>query len=375
MATRSQNRKTRSRRTGRTAAVRRTRRALDMSSASANDQTAQTIVYVHGIGNKPVESTLKCQWDHSLFGFDAGARTRLAYWVNREYYPAPTEATCGSGDTTEVEEGPTGRALSVAAHLAQTSLEDEAAALTSNRKQRDVLVRLARRIDQQGIEAKPEGPRATGVQGFILPLPPALRLWITRKLTRAFLRDVHDYLFVPERRQVMRQSVLERLEPGGGPFVVIGHSQGSMIAFDVLSALDPSEYEVPLFVTVGSPLGIAEVQDQMKILLGRSKLTVPRCVRRWLNVNDPGDPVAADSKLRDDYGGSAVIEDISATNLDSPAHPHSGSGYLRLDVVRRAVRDAVRVDLFQPVAPFVIARNLVRRLENAPRETRHPILI
>ena len=330
---------------------------------------------MHGIGNKPVESTLKCQWDHSLFGFDAGARTRLAYWVNREYYPLPTDATCGSGDTTEIEEGPTGRALSVAAHLAQTSLEDEAAALTSNQTQRDALVRIAKRIDEQEVEPRPEGPRAAGVQGYILPLPPALRLWITRKLTRAFIRDVHDYLFVPQRRALMRESVLERMQPGGGPFIVIGHSQGSMIAFDVLSDLDPNKYRVPLFVTIGSPLGITEVQDQVKILLGKSRLTVPRCVQRWLNVCDPGDPVAADSTLRDDFSGGSVIEDVEAVNLDSPAHPHSGSGYLRLDVVRRAVRDAVRVDLFQPVAPFVIARNLVRRLENAPRETRHPVLI
>ncbi len=373
MATRSRQRPTSNRRPRRTAAPRRARRAASLPSA--NDGSAQTILDVHGIGNKPIESTLKCQWDHALFGFDAGARTRLAYWVNREYYPLPSEGTCGSGDTTDVEEGPTGRALSVAAHLAQTSLEDEAAALTTNRKQRDVLVRIARQIDEPQIEALSEGPHAAGVQGFILPLPPALRRWITRKLTRAFLRDVHDYLFVPERRQVMRQSVLERLQPGGGPFVVIGHSQGSMIAFDVLSELDPGHYEVPLFVTVGSPLGITEVQDQLKILLGKSKLTVPRCVGRWLNVCDPGDPVAADSTLRDDFSGGSVIEDVEATNLDSPAHPHSGTGYLRLDVARRAVRDVVRVDLFQPVAPFVIARNLVRRLENAPRETRHPILI
>ena len=186
---------------------------------------------------------------------------------------------------------------------------------------------------------------------------------------------MHDYLFVPQRRALMRESLLERMQPGGGPFIVIGHSQGSMIAFDVLSDLDPNKYRVPLFVTIGSPLGITEVQDQVKILLGKSRLTAPRCVQRWLNVCDPGDPVAADSTLRDDFSGGSVIEDVEAVNLDSPAHPHSGSGYLRLDVVRRAVRDVVRVDLFQPVAPFVIARNLVRRLENAPRETRHPVLI
>ena len=139
----------------------------------------------------------------------------------------------------------------------------------------------------------------------------------------------------------MRESLLERMQPGGGPFIVIGHSQGSIIAFDVLSDLDPNKYRVPLFVTIGSPLGIAEVQDQVKILLGKSRLTVPRCVQHWLNVCDPGDPVAADSTLRDDFSGGSVIEDVEAVNLDSPAHPHSGSGYLRLDVVRRAVRDAV----------------------------------
>ena len=373
MASRSKTSGSRAR--SRRSTSRPSKRAPDVSAALPLDDKARTILYVHGIGNKPIESILKCQWDHALFGFDAGARTRLAYWVNREYYPLPTEGTCSSGDKTEVEEGPTGRALSVAAHLAQTSLEEEAAALTTNRKQRDTLVRLARTIDEQEPAPRSRAPHATDVQGYILPLPPALRRWITRKLTRAFMRDVHDYLFVPERRALMRQSVLERLQPGGGPFVVIGHSQGSMIAFDVLSELDPDTYQVPLFITIGSPLGIAEMQDQLKVLLRKRTLTVPRCVWRWLNVCDPSDPVAADETLADDYSGGSVLEDVKATNLDSPAHPHSGSGYLRIDAVRRAVRDAVRVDLFQPVAPFVIARNLVRRLENAPRETRHPVLI
>jgi subtilisin family serine protease len=375
MATRT--RRASARRPARRTAVahRPTKRALDVPAALPLDDKAQTIVYVHGIGNKPIESILKCQWDHALFGFDAGARTRLAYWVNREYYPLPTDATCTTGDRIEMEEAPTGRALSVAAHLAQTSLEEEAAALTTNRRQREALVQLARAIDREEPATGARGPRALGVHGYILPLPPALRRWITRKLTRAFMRDVHDYLFVPERRAVMRRSVLERLQPGGGPFVVIGHSQGSMIAFDVLSELDPDKFQVPLFVTIGSPLGIAEVQDQLKELLGKRKLTVPRCVWRWFNVCDSADPVAADETLADDYSGGSVLEDLKAINLDSPAHPHSGTGYLRIEAVRGAVRDAVRVDLFQPVAPFVIARNLVRRLENAPRETRHPVLM
>jgi hypothetical protein len=91
-------------------------------------------------------------------------------------------------------------------------------------------VRLAEAIDAQGAPARPSATEIAGVHGYILPLPPAFRRWITRKLTRAFMRDVHDYLFVPERRALMRQSVLERLQPGGGQFVVVAQSQGSLIA-------------------------------------------------------------------------------------------------------------------------------------------------
>jgi subtilisin family serine protease len=330
-------------------------------------------VYVHGIGNKPIESILKCQWDHALFGYDLGARSRLAYWVNREYYPAPSAGTCASGDTTEVEHAPTGRALSVAQHLDETQLEDEIAALAHTPHERRVLLQIASKIDAHTVGGRIPGPQAAGVEGFILPLPEALRRWITRKLTRAFARDVHDFLVVEERRAAMRQSLIDRLGAGGGPFVVVAHSQGSMIAYDVLSEM--THLDVPLFVTIGSPLGIQEVQDQLKRFTKQKKLALPSCVGQWLNVYDDDDPVAADEELANDYLPKNTIEDVEVRNLDSPAHPHSGTGYLRTDSVRHAVRDAVRGDLFQQVAPFVIARNLVRQLENAPREARHPILI
>src|SRR5688572_15672779 len=71
----------------------------------------KTVVYVHGIGNKPVASVLKCQWDHALFPSlpghaDLGDRSRMAYWVNREYYPTPTPGGCAGGDrvTEDLEE-------------------------------------------------------------------------------------------------------------------------------------------------------------------------------------------------------------------------------------------------------------------------------
>ena len=351
------------------------RKAARVSAhASTEPGRACTVVYIHGIGNKPVESILKCQWDQALFGYDLGSRSRLAYWVNREYYPSPSGGTCASGDLTEVEHEPTGRALTVEQHLEQTGLDDEVAALTDDPREQAILLKIASRIDEHVVPARVAGARAAGIHGFILPLPEPLRRWITRKLTRAFARDVNDYLFVTERRDAMRQSLIDRLDAGGGPFIVVAHSQGTMVAYDVLSEM--TDLDVPLFVTIGSPLGIQEVQDQLKRFTKQKALAVPKCVGHWLNVYDGHDPVAADEELANDFAPrGGAIEDVEVVNPDSPAHPHSGTGYLRTDPVRHAVRDAVRVDLFQPVAPFVIARNLVRRLENAPREAQHPVLI
>ncbi len=67
-------------------------------------KAANTIIYVHGINNKPPPSVLKCQWDTALFGAQLGDRSRMAYWVNRQYYPQPLNDTCASGDRTHIDD-------------------------------------------------------------------------------------------------------------------------------------------------------------------------------------------------------------------------------------------------------------------------------
>jgi thioesterase domain-containing protein len=366
--------------------------SIGMAAVAQTIGDVRTILFVHGIGNKPIPSILKCQWDHALFGFDLGERSRLAYWVNRDYYPQPESGTCKSGDLVEIEAEPTGRGLSVKEHIADAPLEDEAEAITDDPDKQRVLVSIAAELERdaasraEAYEASFEKGRmmARGVEGRaveakILPLPSVLRRWITRKLTRALLRDVNDFLFVEKRRERMRESVRERLRTGGGPFVVIGHSQGSLIAYDVLS--DPAFNDLPvrLFVTIGSPLGIQEVQDQLRRQTNqRQGLRVPSCVERWLNVADPLDPVAFDKQLRGDFAPNdrgVRVDDDWEWNPDSPRHPHSGSGYLRTAPVRNAVRETVATELFQPVAGFVVARDVVRALENGGHRVRQAVLI
>jgi subtilisin family serine protease len=343
---------------------------------------ARTIVYVHGIGNKPSPDVLKCQWDQALFEFDLGERSRLAYWVNRLTYPDPWPGNCKSGDKTTVGETQpaAGRIRSLAALSSDESLAQLIDELTPDmpKARLDVLRRLARQIERN---ADRPPPRTAAVRTRVLPLPEPLRRWITRTITNLFLLDVNEYFFDNNRREAMLTSLRDRLTPGGGPFVVIGHSQGSMIAYHVLHDLAKSnpEIEIDLFLTIGSPLGLTEVQDQIKRLTKQPHgLRVPANIKRWVNVSDWLDPVCADKTLSDDIeanGGVEIADITDQWNTDSPRDPHSGSGYLRMAALRREVQAAVKTDWFQRVAPFTLARDLVREIEGALPDQRHTVLI
>lgn len=347
------------------------KKLLSPQSTAASSQPgsgACRIIYVHGIGNKPLASVLKCQWDNALFGFDLGERSRLAYWVSRIRYPNPEQGNCESGDLSVGDipaEGASIKALNVDR---KDWLEEEIQNLTDDKHEAALLRKLAKHADKY--ETRPPAGRGPGARA--LPLPGFLRRLITRGLTRAFLRDVHDLFYVPERREAMLKSVTDRLEAGGGPFVLVAHSQGSMIAYLALSVLENARLNIPLMVTIGSPLGLTEVQDQLKKILGKNKLPALKSVRRWVNMADRLDPVALDATLENEYQN---VKDYRVSNPDSPRHPHSATGYLSTDIVRQEVRKAIDVALFQPVGSFVIARDVCRNLENADIEERHEILI
>ncbi len=354
-----------------------------------------TVVYIHGIGNHPGGSVHKCQWDKALFDTNMGDRTRMAYWVNRERYPVPAPGTCA----IELDLDP--RVLAFAPSRLRTLAEDhlpplerEAEALSTTAAQAAVLKSLAHKLEQRNRAAtleRQEGPSAidrrkgaAAVEAKVLPLPGFLRDLITEGLTRIFLRDVNDFLFSKERRQFMEDRFRERLTPGpNAPMVVIAHSQGTMIAYDVLRTLSAQEYDVRLFVTLGSPLGLEEVQDQLRKWGGGRPLRVPSCVKQWLNVADRLDPVAADNSLANDFAGQGVIKDVHdlGINPGSPKNPHAATGYLQITDVRRTV-DAVLGKAFrQAVGDFVLARDVVTALEDEDppdeggRRVRHEVLI
>jgi hypothetical protein len=133
--------------------------------------------------------------------------------------------------------------------------------------------------------------------------------------------------------------------------MLIAHSMGSIIAYDVLRKLgqrkpDPGA-RVSHFVTIGSPLGLPHVKLNIeKVHLHDPQVRTPTIVTRsWVNFADRKDPVAFDTHLEDDYGpndsGVAVKDDLILNDyeMNGKANHHKLFGYLRAPEVSEHIRD------------------------------------
>ncbi|MDF7823286.1 hypothetical protein P4B35_04625 [Pontiellaceae bacterium B12227] len=122
--------------------------------------------------------------------------------------------------------------------------------------------------------------------------------------------------------------------------LLLTHSMGSIIAFDVLS--DPSnQVEINTFVTIGSPLGLPPIvarnfENQRTWVPALKRPKVPNCIwPHWYNLSDQRDHVALDQTLRDDYAPNARgaraldLRVINDYQIGDDTNPHKSYGYLR----------------------------------------------
>jgi hypothetical protein len=128
-------------------------------------------------------------------------------------------------------------------------------------------------------------------------------------------------------RQELRRRLLDELakaKEAGEKIVIVSHSMGTMVAYDVARNC-PECPAVDTLITLGSPLGIREVQDELVAVdAGAGGVDFPAVkVRRWINIYDPFDPVAApDPKLASNFRAvdGKSVEDIKESNWGSWRH-------------------------------------------------------
>ena len=144
-------------------------------------------------------------------------------------------------------------------------------------------------------------------------------------------------------RDELRQRFMKCLGSGDGPRIVVSHSMGTIIAYDCLMH-EADCPPVDFLMTIGSPLGIDEVQDFFPKWTRENGFPSEKLRGQWVNVYDPLDVVAgADPQLANDYmqNGRPVIEDLREENWGT--WRHSISKYLQGKELRSRLSKALNL--------------------------------
>jgi hypothetical protein len=219
--------------------------------------------------------------------------------------------------------------------LALAWLERAAARSSSDLERRIAAYELAAVRPGPG---DPQGGRSV-VRGFwrrAAALP-----WFARAsmaaatLVKRALSQVTRYMTDTGLRAEAQRIVLECIGPETR--VLLGHSLGSVVAFEVAHRL---EHPLPLLVTVGSPLGLDTI---IYPRLHPQPPVFPPRVRRWVNVADLEDLIAAEPNLAALFATSLPPDAIFEGGflVDNGADPHDALFYLGQVEVGRAVGESL----------------------------------
>jgi hypothetical protein len=167
---------------------------------------------------------------------------------------------------------------------------------------------------------------------------------VADKVLRLKLQDLSKYYTDAGIRTTLRVRLKsEILDNQDKRIMIMSHSMGTIITYDVLRALGKEfpRLIIDHFVTLGSPLGLPHVK--YKIAQENVLVRTPSVVQKWSNFADKRDPVAFDSHLAGDYepndNGVEVQDDLVAN--DWGGTHHKSYGYLRTPEVSRAIRNFI----------------------------------
>jgi len=158
------------------------------------------------------------------------------------------------------------------------------------------------------------------------------------------LRDVRHYNsnkngIADEVRRKLKRLIIDATR-NRQPILLIGHSMGSIIAYDTLWELSHQSAvtaNVDLLLTIGSPLGQRFMQRRFKGSDSPAEERYPTNVRRWTNIAAVGDMTSLDRRIADDFAemlSLGLVDDINDVEIvnyfreNGKLNTHSEYGYL-----------------------------------------------
>lgn len=185
---------------------------------------------------------------------------------------------------------------------------------------------------------------------------PALIDYVANENMKAALTDSQRYFrnegfLGTEIRKRVEACIMEAWDDGC-EILLIGHSLGSVIAFDVLWELsrgENSDLHIDLFLTLGSPLGLNFVRHRLLGARERGARRYPDNIRRWHNLSAIGEMTALDRVFTNDfrpmlrYGLVDSIADQTHLSTyfrnDEGLNVHKCYGYMINDKVGEVIAD------------------------------------
>ncbi|MCT4654289.1 MAG: hypothetical protein N4A65_00615 [Cohaesibacter sp.] len=310
-----------------------------------------TVIFVHGISNMPEPSVLQSLWDHALAtdkpdnpGVEIGAygaSVDLVYWSDVLYRNYNRTRSGAESTTLSIEMS---NALMGECPLVDDVSDDWIHAISQSLKFDPEQLYSSDVLPIQPSEAT----NAAAAEAIPLPWP------LKKPLMRAFVRDAHHYLFNVEHvprdgeayfvRDEIRKRFVTKVQKAveKGPVIVFSHSLGTVIAFDCLKNV-PECPKVDQLITIGSPLGMSEIQDKLEPgYSAHDGFPHEKLTGDWVNVYDPVDIVSiSDPKLRNDYlqSGQERVSDLRQRN--GGLWTHGLLKYAAQSALRTALRTAL----------------------------------
>ena len=209
--------------------------------------------------------------------------------------------------------------------------------------ERDLLTELYRAaVIQDPSLGPPTGAMGPGTAGVQVMLERLLRSrTFARVAQRAFIGNLKQVTaFLSDRS--MKELVLGRIheEVGDGTRVLIGHSLGSVVAYEYVCRYRPRSVE--LLVTLGSPLGIPKlVFDRLTPVPADGRGAWPGTVGRWVNVADPNDVIALCKQLAGLFPAPSQGKGVDDRLVNNGDQPHAIDRYLNARQTGSALADVL----------------------------------
>jgi len=154
---------------------------------------------------------------------------------------------------------------------------------------------------------------------------------VSQSTIESIMRDVYLYT----TRSGVRDEIDRIVGPALNekPCVVIGHSLGSVVAYNILRT-DRRALNVRAYITVGSPLAIRAIRDQLR------PIGFPASVKSWYNAFDPKDVVALYPLDAANFPVNPAVENYGRVE-NGTDNRHGIIGYLDNADVAKHVLDAL----------------------------------